>query len=200
MKRFTDKPYSSYSVYSEAKKGLCVTCPKCGSQAAVIIDYTSAFCKCGHCGYAKTKELVSYRCSVENQCEKCGHFYRVQISDSRLIRFPVQSVTCPRCGHKMPGKIQKTPACIYTDEIRDGCEPFFGLRLWFFTHYDGKPLWALNRGHLAYLIDYLDAGLREEPSTYSGTMRTASDRLPAFLKTAKNRAGIVKRLKQMLEM
>ena len=42
--------------------------------------------------------------------------------------------------------------------------PIFGLELWFLTSFQGKPVWALNREHLAYLIDYLSADLREKPS------------------------------------
>ena len=43
-----------------------------------------------------------------------------------------------------------------------GREPYFGLELWFLTSFQGKPVWALNREHLAYLIGYLSADLREK--------------------------------------
>ena len=49
-------------------------------------------------------------------------------------------------------------------EIQGGKDPWFGLELWFLTSFQGKPVWALNREHLAYLIDYRSADLREKPS------------------------------------
>ena len=59
------------------------------------------------------------------------------------------------------------------------------LELWFLTSFQGKPVWALNREHLAYLIDYLSADLREKP--LGSPQKTQADHLPAFMKTAKNR-------------
>lgn len=60
-----------------------------------------------------------------------------------------------------------------------------------------KLVWALNWEHLHYLIHYLSADLREKPfSTYS-IMKTQADHLPTFMKTAKNRKGIVKALEKI---
>ena len=61
----------------------------------------------------------------------------------------------------------------------------------------GKPVWSLNREHLAYLIDYLSADLREKPLGIP--RKTQADHLPTFMKTAKNRERIVKLLKKMQE-
>lgn len=196
MKRVTDKPYHTYSVYSAAAKGLYVKCPKCGKAGIVTADKTTARFSCTGCGYAKTKKQCIFFCKIENKCVHCSRYYRVALSDDKQP-FPVLIAACPFCGHKMPGRVQKTPAYILYDQIKDGCEPFFGFQLWFFTCYDGKPLWALNREHLAYLIDYLSAGLREDPAGAHTTMRTQADRLPAYMKTAKNRKGVVKCLKKM---
>ena len=71
------------------------------------------------------------------------------------------------------------------------------LELWFLTSFQGKPVWALNREHLAYLIDYLSADLREKPM--GRAKKTQADHLPTFMKTAKNRERIVKLLKKMQE-
>lgn len=65
------------------------------------------------------------------------------------------------------------------------------------TSFQGKPVWALNREHLAYLIGYLSAGLREKPPGRANMTQT--DHLPTFMKTAKNRERIVKLLRQMQE-
>jgi hypothetical protein len=71
------------------------------------------------------------------------------------------------------------------------------VELWFLTSFDNKPVWAFNREHLAYMIDYLSADLREKPIANYAVMRTQADNLPAFMKSAKNRNGIVKVLKKL---
>jgi len=97
----------------------------------------------------------------------------------------------------MQGKVEKIARGFrYIGEIQNACEPFFGFELWFLTYFHDNPVWALNRTHLAYLIDYLSAGLREKPSG-SKMLATQADHLPTFMKTAKNRNRIVKLLKNM---
>lgn len=96
----------------------------------------------------------------------------------------------------MQGKVHKTAeAFTYTAEIQGGREPYFGLELWFLTFFQGKPVWAMNREHLEYLIKYLSANLRLKPYNIIGMSQ--SDYLPTFMKTAKNRERIVKLLKKM---
>ena len=116
-----------------------------------------------------------------------------------VYRYDVHNVACPYCGAIMSGKVQRTAQkySFYGAKIRDGKEPWFGLELWFLTSFQGKPVWALNREHLAYLIDYLSAGLREKPPRI--VKKTQADHLPTFMKTAKNRERIVKLLQKLQE-
>lgn len=98
----------------------------------------------------------------------------------------------------MAGEVHKTAEnfLAYTGEVKNAQEPYFGLELWFLTSFCGKVVWAINREHLAYLIGYLSADLREKPSeTLSVTSQ--ADHLPIFMKTAKNREAIVKLLNEM---
>ena len=98
----------------------------------------------------------------------------------------------------MPGEVHKTAeAFSYGAEIQGCKDPWFGLELWFLTSFQGKPVWALNREHLAYLIDYLSADLRGKPS--GSQKKTQADHLPTFMKTAKNRERIVKLLQKLQE-
>ena len=114
-----------------------------------------------------------------------------------VVELPVLHVVCPYCGATMSGKVHKTAeAFSYSAEIRGGKEPWFGLELWFLTSFQDKPVWALNREHLAYLIGYLSADLREKPAG-KNVRRTQADHLPTFMKTAKNRERIVKLLKKL---
>ena len=122
----------------------------------------------------------------------------MDIVDQVKQHFPVLHVTCPYCGAAMAGEVHKTAeAYSYAAEITNGKEPYFGLELWFLTSFQGKLVWALNREHLAYLIGYLSADLREKPLGIPG--KTQADHLPAFLKTAKNRERIVKLLRKLQE-
>lgn len=98
----------------------------------------------------------------------------------------------------MQGEVHKTAeAFFYTAKIKDGREPYFGLELWYLSSFQGKPVWALNRKHLEYLIKYLSADLRLKPSDV--ICKSQSDHLPTFMKTAKNRERIVKLFKKMHE-
>lgn len=98
----------------------------------------------------------------------------------------------------MPGKVQKKKKgyCGYYEQVKEGYESIFGLELWFLSSFDNKSIWALNREHLDYLIEYLGAELREDPVL---GRRTQADELPTFMKLGKNRDKIVKVLKQMQE-
>lgn len=199
MNRIVDEPYFTHSAYSALTSGIQVKCPKCQGLGTVTADHGTAWFRCTNCDYRSEKERTVYRYDVHNQCKNCGRYYRVEIEDEAKQHFSVLRVACPYCKTMMPGTVYKTAEAIsYTGEIENGREPFFGLELWFLTSFQGKMVWALNRGHLAYLIDYLSADLRDKPAGIQ-TMKTQADHLPTFMKTAKNRERIVKLLKKMQE-
>ena len=145
-------------------------------------------------------ERFQYRYDVENHCENCGRYYRVDVTQEEETKrnYPTLCVKCSYCGHRMRGKVQKKKKeySWYYGQVKEGYESIFGLELWFLTSFDNKPIWALNREHLAYLIEYLSAELREDLVT---GRRTQADELPTFMKLGKNRDKIVKLLKQMQE-
>lgn len=199
MSRIVDEPYFTYSAYSALTSGIQVKCPKCHGSGIVTADLNTAYFRCLSCGHQETCDRTIYRYDVHNQCKHCGRYYRVDIEEEAKQHFSTLHVACPYCGTIMPGKVHKTAeAFSYTGEIMDGREPYFSLELWFLTSFQGKPVWALNREHLAYLIDYLSADLREKPAGQMVT-KTQADHLPTFMKTAKNRDRIVKLLKKLQE-
>ena len=196
MSRIIDKPYFTYSAYSALTLGIQAKCSKCQGAGVVTADRDNAFFRCHGCGHQMTRDRTVYRYAVHNQCRHCGRYYRVEIQDEAKQCFPVLHVACPYCKSRMPGEVLRTAQGFsYADEIREGKEPYFGLELWFLSYFQGKPVWAINREHLAYLIDYLSADLREKP--FGLPKRTQADHLPTFMKTAKNRERIVKLLKKM---
>ena len=200
MKRFTDMSYTAF-YHSGTFSEFDVKCLKCRGFGIVTTDKTIVFFKCTACGHTQKKEHALYTYNVENLCKCCKRFYRVDINDEQRQHFRVLNVSCPYCKTVMPGQVRKTnKTYYYINGIKNGREPYFGLELWFLSSFQGKPIWALNREHLAYLIDYLSADLRERPADHRaqyGTMRTQSDHLPAFMKTAKNRERIVMVLKNL---
>lgn len=191
MTRFYDSPWQ-YSTGSALQTGLMVKCPACGGPGAVTADLEGFRFRCERCHKVMQKPRAVFRRKVENLCRSCGRYYRVHLPDE-AGHFPVLRVPCPYCGHQMPGRVQQVPSGAYSNygDVRQGREPYFGLELWFLSSFRGKPVWALNREHLAWLTGYLSAGLRERPPVgYLGRMQ--SDHLPSYMKTAKNRAGILK--------
>lgn len=197
MKRVIDEYYFTYSADTATTLGIHVKCPKCNGLAIVTANHDAAYFNCTNCGDLKTTERTIYRYDVHNQCRGCGRYYRVDITDKSKQHFNMLHVACPSCGCMMSGEVHKTAeAFYYCDEIKNACEPFFGFELWFLTSFGNKPVWALNREHLTYLISYLSADLREKPAGCN-SMKTQADHLPTFTKTAKNRDGIVKCLKNM---
>jgi ribosomal protein S27AE len=65
-------------------------------------------------------------------------------------------------------------------------DAYFGLPLWLQTPCCGEVLWAYSEKHLAYLEDYIRAGLRE-----GGRGNTLAGQLPTWMKTAKHRDEVL---------
>ena len=156
--RVVDEPYGAYNVYSVLKTGLCVACPRCGGMGLVTSGEGQYRFQCTRCGHARTKRLGGYRFRVQNLCLSCGRYYNAPVHDPRQQAFPVLRVPCPYCGFVMPGRVEKTGQAVWyggDGALRRGQDPIFGFDLWFLASLDGKPVWALNREHLSYLIGYL---------------------------------------------
>ena len=197
MKRTVDRNYFVNSTSAAFSTGIAVKCPKCQGLGVVKTDGYKAYFKCPNCATALTKERTNYRCDVHNLCPKCGRYYRVDIDEESKQHFPALRVACPFCGHMTAGKVHRTrQGFTYYSEVQNGREPFFGFELWFFAYLGRKAVWALNREHLNYLIDYLSADLRQKPAGYF-SQHAQADHLPTFMKTAKNRERIVKLLQGM---
>ena len=198
MARIVDKPYWTFSAYNACTSGIQVKCPKCRAEGVVTADDKHAYFRCMSCGHQETRDRTIYRYDVHNRCKNCGKYYRVDIEDKSKQCFSVLHVACPYCGTIMSGHVHKTAeAYSYTAEIMEGREPYFGFELWLLTSFQGKWVWAINRQHLAYLIEYLSAGLREKPK--DGPKKTQADHLPTFMKSAKNRWKIVRLLVKLQE-
>jgi DNA-directed RNA polymerase subunit RPC12/RpoP len=196
VRRFVDRPYYNFSTFAAGSGGIAVRCPKCGGMGLVTLEDDTLWFRCAVCGKRQCKSKYDRQFDVHAQCAECGRYFRVDITDKNRQHFTRLHVACPYCGAFTPGTVHRTENSWWTyGEIKDGNEPYFGYPLYYQSSFDGKPVWAVNREHLQYLADYLEAALREKPA---GAKMTQADHLPAFMKLAKNRNGIVKVLRKML--
>lgn len=192
-----DMPFMSFGAYNAFKGGLDVRCPVCSGHGILKATKTEASFICESCSHNEKVSLMCVRCDVHNVCEQCGRYYRVDVVDPRQKHFNMLKVACPHCRHMMTGRVHRTVLAEYSylPEIRAGRDPWLGLELWFLTWFKGKPVWAVNREHLNWLIEFIAADLRRPKNKYP--LREQSDLLPTFMKTARNRDHIVKILKRM---
>lgn len=197
VKRFVDEGYFKYTAYNAQKEGLEVVCPDCGARAVVTADKDTAYLRCTKCALRKQQSLQAHVYRVEVLCSNCHRPYRVEVAKDNSS-FKKLNVRCPHCDTLNQGEIHKSPdryCYAISSEVVGGREPYFGLKLWYQISYQGKLIWAVNREHLIYMIDYLSAQLREKCP--GPAMRSQSDRLPAFIRSAKNRDRIVQLLKRL---
>lgn len=199
-KRFHDVPYRTFSFWTD----MTVVCPKCHKAGTVHVDkeHHLAYFQCASC-YIK-KETVPGRnrvAEVTAQCTSTGSYFRAFVSKDKIHGQKVR-IKCSCCREFVLGDVSDTgnyQQAVFED-IRHAKDPYFHYPLYFQTSCRGKTIWALNREHLQYLIDYLSADIRTVQfdfyKTYK-TMRSQSDMLPTFMKTAKNRERIVKQLTKL---
>lgn len=103
-------------------------------------------------------------------------------------------VRCAGCGHEQlyDTKYQLT----YANDSQ-ATDPFLGLQLWLQTPIDNNTLWAYNHEHLSFLKNYVSAKLREEAVVSKYALR---QRLPNFIKLAKNRERVLKAIEKLEKM
>lgn len=192
---FHDLRYHSFSILSN----IAVVCPKCGKAGVVHLDreHGVARFQCESC-YTEKQTLPGGRYAVEviGQCTTTGRFFRSAVPETK-VRGQKIRIPCRFCGETVIGDVMdnRSRQPLLFEDIKNAEDPYFHYPLYFQTSFRGRTIWALNREHLQYLIDYLSADLRTVAPDFhekNKTMRSQSDMLPAFMKTAKNRDGIVK--------
>lgn len=75
-------------------------------------------------------------------------------------------------------------------------DPVFGLPLWLRSEFKGEQIWEYNTDQLLEIKSYIGANLRER-TTHRYKM-TMVEKLPNFMKSAKNRNEILLSLNRML--
>ncbi|MFB9902447.1 TFIIB-type zinc ribbon-containing protein [Allokutzneria oryzae] len=119
-------------------------------------------------------------------------------ADSRWRR----RLVCPACGHAedLTSHVVAYPG---NQGRPDLCDPFdLGLRLFLQVPCRGEVLWAFNHAHVDYLESCVAASLRERsrrpdaPNAWHRRM-TMTAKLPAWVKSAKNRDEVRRALARL---
>ncbi|MCM3783165.1 hypothetical protein M3231_09270 [Neobacillus mesonae] len=199
MRRYTDllgEPFSFYWVLRTGGR-VAVVCPKCRCLAYIQKGMDQAAeVRCTQCLFLD-QEKEEGRVTASGVCISCERYFNIEVTDPMQQSLKKINVHCPHCEelNQVPVQI-KSPRYYYIySDIKNGKDPIFQLHLYYSDQYRGKPVWAVNMEHLNYLISYISAELRIKPSAV--ILRTASHRLPKYMKEAKNRSGIVKTLRKM---
>ena len=189
--------YKSYGeVLWQYRNEFLVVCPKCGKDAVISTKdnmLENAKLTCSHCLFIETStNLLRYKTVVKRNCDTCGKSINIEITQKE----PGDKITvpCPHCTtiRTYPFR-NETYHCKYKS-TGYASDPLFNLPLWLQIEVKGHWLWAYNRRHLHDIKTYVQAKLRERQSKGYTTM---VERLPQFIKEAKNREAVLKGIEQM---
>ena len=76
-------------------------------------------------------------------------------------------------------------------------DPYFRRPVWLQASCCGHVLWAYNVRHLDLLEAYVAAKLRERGDVAAGAPASLVERLPRWLKAAKNRAEVLRTIRRL---
>lgn len=194
-KRYTGAASVAYSYRNE----YLVECPKCNKAALVncmnAYSLSEGTLNCHSCNHTlKVKDLVRFNIIVKRNCDNCGKSFEKIIPNAKK-RADVITIPCPHC--RITRTFEARNEQIYLQYNTKGlvCDPIFNLPLWLKTNIKGNVFWANNRKHLEDIREYVDSKLRERRTLEYTTM---VERLPKFIKTAKNRDHILKAIARLM--
>lgn len=189
MKKIYKQEYFNYY------ESTLVVCPNCGKDAVVKNEsnYKEATLECRHCDLRKAGlDLVIYKAFVKLNCPICAHPIRYEQGNLKEKPKNVM-VKCDECGSsfEIQSKSEKYLNCSPKEEglIHD---QVFGCPYYFQADFKGKLFWARNLQHLLEMENYVSSDLR---TRLPYRMRMV-ERLPTFIKEAKNREAILKILQK----
>ncbi len=203
--RFVDVPMFTYTPSSE----ILVVCPKCGSEGTVSFNRFSGIAKfdCSSCyDHMEVQPGLDERFKVVGQCTSTGRFFNEYLPGEKIHGQKLR-MKCPYCDEEVVCDVEDRSRgnYIWYADVQDGFDPFFHLPLLLQVEFRGNIVWAVDREHLQYLIDYLSADLRiSHPQGAAnaaryGRLQTQSSTIPRFMKTAKNRDALVRKLRKLQE-
>jgi hypothetical protein len=176
-----------------------VHCPKCQGKADITIhqnfDYKNGVLKCTSCHFSeKSAELIRHKPSGKAKCHHCLEFLDFSLIDGYKTVPTYVNVKCNSCQtiNKVSENWESYTLKYYESGIID---PAFGLPLWYQDAVKGNIIWAYNLKHLTEIKNYVASTLRER--TTDRFKMTMVEKLPEFIKLAKNRKEVIDALERM---
>ena len=198
MKREHKRYAGLGTVRQSYMKEYLINCPKCNKEASVTVDnpfwQNNGKLMCHNCHYSqKRDDLLRFNAIVKRNCDNCGKSIDQCVPGNRekveSIAFP-----CTHCGVTRTFKPRNAEYYL-TYDSPGSTDPLFKLPLWLQYDIRGKSFWAFNRKHLNEILDYVSSTLRERKAKDYSTM---VERLPSFIKNAKNRDIVIKTAERLL--
>lgn len=192
--RYSGPPTILWSYMNE----FVVECPKCKRAALVTTDgsYPQGNGKllCNNCMHTeKAVDLLRYKSIVDRHCDDCGKEFETIIPDQKEKVNEI-TIACPHCGITRTYKPKNEEYKIGYQTTGQAADPIFNLPLWFQAGVRGDLFWAYNRAHLNEIKSYVKSKLRERQTT---THTTMVEKLPKFIKEAKNRETLLKVIERL---
>ena len=175
-----------------------VHCPKCNEKAVVRVpsffDFKNAKLTCKACHFSENiAQRKRFIITGKAKCTQCLEWLNLEMEP--MMKIPKYlNVKCTACNKINIVSENWTEIMLKYNDVGI-LDPAFGLPLWYVDSVKGKELWAYNLEHLQEIKAYVGAKLRER-STQSFKM-TMVEKLPDFIKDAKNRSEVVKCLERM---
>lgn len=138
-------------------------------------------------------DLIRYKLIVKRHCDNCGKAFTINIPNQKE-KTDTLTVPCPHCGITRTFTPRNEAYQLVYKNKGKASDPIFRLPLWFQSQVKGNVFWAFNREHLTEIKNYVASKLRERQITGYTTM---VEKLPNFIKDAKNRAAILKTIKRL---
>jgi hypothetical protein len=127
------------------------------------------------------------------RCDRIAHFERRpgRSADARGRTYPELRLVCRSCG------LSRIDAGPYRPSAGPGW-PCYQPPLWLRAETRHGVLWAYNLEHLGLISRFVAADLRERAPWYdTGHKMTLVARLPAWIKSAKNRDEVLRTIDRM---
>ncbi|MBK6362675.1 MAG: hypothetical protein IPF52_03920 [Saprospiraceae bacterium] len=194
--RYTGDPERLYDFMDE----FTVHCHKCDGKAEVSIpshfDYKNAVLKCTSCHYSeKAIDRIRHKPTGKAKCHQCLEFLDLTVLKGYKSIPSYVNITCKYCKtiNKVNENWEPYIAKYHDSGIIDLA---FGLPLWYQDIVKGNIIWAFNMRHLTEIKNYVKSTLRER--TTDKFKMTMVEKLPDFIKMAKNREEVLKALQGMV--
>lgn len=194
MKRFQDENLR-LSYFDDE---VLVVCPKCTKRATITKEeplsyFSKRILKCSNCFYQQEGRKTSFSVELNCHCANCAAEIKVSFQNMKEKKDKI-AVRCTACGETESYEPRNTEQEWIYKNAGHPSDSYFGLPLWLTHNFRGNNFWAYNYKHLNYLKEYIAADLREKNGRLGFTM---VEKLPDWIKSAKNRDKLTKLISEL---